>query len=454
MGKVQVARRQTRRQRRTRWPCPPMWLCPQVRILREMGPNSSGRRVAVTGMGFITPIGNDVETVWSNMIEGVSGVGPITYFDTTNFDTKIAAQVKGFNPEDYMDKKTARHIGRYCQFALVASQQALAQANLNPAEMDPDDVGVIVSSAMGGMEEIEKSHTALMERGPKRISPSTVSRMMPEMAAGTVAIQTGAGGPNYAIFSACASGAHAIGEASEIIKRGDAVAMLTGGSEAAITPLAIGAFSQIKAQSERNDEPEMACRPFDLGRDGFVVGEGSVMLVLEDMEHAKKRGAKILAEIAGYGASADMYHFTAPHPEGKGAIRAMRRALEKSGVELTDVGYINAHGTSTQLGDVAETKAIKSVFGEHAQKLAVSSTKSVHGHLLGAAGAIEAAACVLALNRGMLPPTINLDQPDPQCDLDYVPNKARKVEVKVAISNSFGFGGHNATLVINGPDRH
>jgi 3-oxoacyl-[acyl-carrier-protein] synthase II len=318
--------------------------------------------------------------------------------------------------------------------------------------MDPDDVGVIVSSAMGGMEEIEKSHTALMERGPKRISPFTVSRMMPEMAAGTVAIHTGAGGPNYAIVSACASGAHAIGEASEIIKRGDAVAMLAGGSEAAITPLVMGAFCQIKATSERNDEPERACRPFDLGRDGFVVGEGSVMLVLEDMEHAKKRGAKILAEIAGYGASADMYHFTAPHPEGKGAIRAMRRALEKSGVELTDVGYINAHGTSTQLGDVAETKAIKSVFGEHAQKLAVSSTKSVHGHLLGAAGAIEAAVCVLALNRGMLPPTINLDQPDPECDLDYVPNKARKVDVKVAISNSFGFGGHNATLVINGPD--
>jgi 3-oxoacyl-[acyl-carrier-protein] synthase II len=252
-----------------------------------MGPNSNGRRVAVTGMGFITPIGNDVETVWSNMIEGVSGVGPITYFDTSNFDTKIAAQVKGFNPEEYIDRKTARHIGRYCQFALVASQQALAQANLNPAEMDPDDVGVIVSSAMGGMEEIEKSHTALMERGPKRISPFTVSRMMPEMAAGTVAIHTGAGGPNYAIVSACASGAHAIGEASEIIKRGDAVAMLAGGSEAAITPLTMGAFCQIKATSERNDEPEKACRPFDLGRDGFVVGEGSVMLVLEDMEHAK-----------------------------------------------------------------------------------------------------------------------------------------------------------------------
>src|SRR6202049_2096696 len=297
-----------------------------------MTSNSNGRRVAVTGMGFITPIGNDVETVWSNMIEGVSGIGRITHFDTTIFDCKIAGEVKGFNPEEYMDRKTARHIGRYCQFALAASKQALAQ------------------SGLGGMEEIEKSHTQLMERGPKRISPFTVPMMIADMAAGIVAIHTHAGGPNYAIVSACASGSHGIGEASEIIKRGDAVAMLAGGSEATITPLTMRAFSQIKAVSERNDEPEKACRPFDLGRDGFVMSEGSVMLVLEEMEHAKKRGAKIFAEVAGYGATADMYHFTAPQPEGKGAMRAMRRALEKSGVELTDVGYINAHGTSTKLG--------------------------------------------------------------------------------------------------------
>ncbi len=402
-------------------------------------------------MGFITPIGSDVETVWSNLVEGVSGVVSITRFDTTLFDTKIAAEVKGFNPEDYMDKKTARHIGRYCQFALAASKLALAESGLNPADMDPDDVGVIVSSGIGGMEEIEKSHTALIERGPKRISPFTVPMMIADMAAGIVAIHTHAGGPNYAIVSACASGSHGIGEAAEIIKRGAAVAMLAGGSEATITPLTMGAFCQIKATSERNDEPEKACRPFDIGRDGFVMGEGSVMMVLEDMEHAKKRGAKVLAEIVGYGASADMYHFTAPHPEGNGAMRAMRRALETSGVEVTDVGYVNAHGTSTKLGDVAETKAIKAVFGDHAHHLAVSSTKSVHGHLLGAAGAIEAAACVLALNRGMLPPTINLDDPDPECDLDYVPNKARKADIKVAMSNSFGFGGHNATLVIKGP---
>ncbi len=417
-----------------------------------MTSHSNGRRVAVTGLGFITPIGSDIETVWSNMVEGVSGVGHITRFNTDGFDTKIAAEVKSFNPEDYMDRKTARHIGRYCQFALAASKQALSMANLDPAQMNPEDVGVIVSSGIGGMEEIEKSHTALMERGPKRISPFTVPMMIADMAAGIVAIHTQAGGPNYAIVSACASSAHGIGEASEIIKRGDAIAMLAGGSEATITPLTMGAFCQIKATSERNDEPEKACRPFDIGRDGFVMGEGSVMFVLEDMDHAKRRGAKIYAEIAGYGASADMYHFTAPQPEGMGAARAMKQALEKSGVDTTEVGYVNAHGTSTKLGDIAETKAIKSVFGDHAYKLAVSSTKSVHGHLLGGAGAIEAAACVMALDRGLVPPTINLDNQDPECDLDYVPNRARKADVNVAISNSFGFGGHNATLVIKKPN--
>jgi len=414
-----------------------------------MNPHSNGhKRVAVTGMGFITPIGNDQETVWSNMVEGVSGIGPLTRFDTTGYDTKIAGEVKNFNAEDYMDRKTARHIGRYCQFALGATKQALAQSGLNPAEMNPDDVGVIVSSGIGGLEEIEKSHTMLIQRGPKRISPFTVPMMIADMAAGIVAIHTKAGGPNYAIVSACASGSHGIGEAAEIIKRGDAKAMLAGGAEATITPLTLGAFCQIKATSERNDEPERACRPWDIDRDGFVMGEGSVMFVLEDMEFAKQRGAHVIAEIAGYGASADMYHFTAPHPEGAGASRAMKRALQNSGIDPKDVGYINAHGTSTRLGDLAETKAIKDVFGEQAYKLAISSTKSVHGHLLGAAGAIEAAACVMAINNGMIPPTINLDNQDPECDLDYVPNRARKADVKVAMSNSFGFGGHNATLII------
>ena len=409
---------------------------------------ANGRRVAVTGLGFVTPIGNDLETVWSSLVEGVSGVGPITHFDTSEYSTKIAAEVKGFEPDRYMDRKTARHLGRYCQFALAAAKQALDQARLDPSQMDPDSVGVIVSSGVGGMDEIERNHTALLQRGVRRISPFTVPMMICDMGAGVVAMHCGAGGPNYAIVSACASSSHGIGEAHEIIKRGDAQAMLAGGAEATITPLTMGAFCQIKAVSERNEEPEKACRPFDIDRDGFVMGEGAVMLVLEELEFARARGARILAEIAGYGASADMYHFTAPHPEGAGAVRAMRRALEKAGMEPHEVDYVNAHGTSTKLGDVAETRAIHQVFGDHAEKLAVSSTKSVHAHLLGAAGAIEAAACVLAIDRGQLPPTINLDNQDPECDLDYVPNRARAARVGVAISNSFGFGGHNATLVI------
>jgi 3-oxoacyl-[acyl-carrier-protein] synthase II len=413
---------------------------------------SNGTRVAVTGMGFVTPIGHDPETVWSNLVEGVSGVGQITRFDTSAYSTRIAAEVKGFDAEKYMDRKTARNLGRYCQFALAAAKMALAQADLDPAEMEPDDVGVIVSSGIGGMEEIEKSHTSLLERGVKRISPFTVPMMIADMAAGIVAIHTRAGGPNYAIVSACASSGHGIGESAEIIKRGDAKAMIAGGAEATITPLTMGAFCQIKATSERNDEPEKASRPFDLARDGFVMGEGAVIFVLEDMELARERGARVLAEVAGYGASADMHHFVAPHPEGQGAVRAMRRAIAKARVEPEEVGYINAHGTSTKLGDIAETRAIKEVFGNHAYKLAVSSTKSVHAHLLGAAGAMEAAATVMALERGVLPPTINLDDPDPECDLDYVPNKPRKAQVDVALSNSFGFGGHNATLVLRRPD--
>jgi len=407
----------------------------------------NGRRVAVTGLGFVTPIGNDVETVWSNLVEGVSGVGPITHFDASSYTTRIAAEVKGFEPERYMDRKTARHIGRYCQFALAASQQALAEARLDPAQMDPDDVGVIVSSGIGGMEEIEKSHTALMERGVRRISPFTVPMMIADMAAGIVAMHTKAGGPNYAIVSACASSGHGIGEAAEIIKRGDARAMLAGGAEATITPLTMGAFCQIKAVSERNDEPEKACRPFDLGRDGFVMGEGAVMFVLEDLEFARERGARVLAELIGYGASADMHHFTAPHPEGAGAIRAMRKALKKAAVRPEQVDYVNAHGTSTKLGDIAETKAIKEVFGEHAHRLAVSSTKSVHAHLLGAAGAMEAAACVLAIDRGLIPPTINLDDQDDALSLDVAAHKARPLDIPAALNNSFGFGGHNVALV-------
>jgi 3-oxoacyl-[acyl-carrier-protein] synthase II len=408
--------------------------------------------VAVTGMGFVTPIGHDVETVWSNLVEGVSGVGPITRFDTEQHSCKIAAEVRNFDAADYMDRKTARNIGRFCQFALAASKMAVEESGLVPGEMNPDDVGVIVSTAIGGMEEIEKNQTVLLERGVRRVSPFTVPMMIPDMGSGLVAMHLRAGGPNYSVVSACASSAHGIGEAAEIIKRGDAVAMIAGGTEATITPLTLGAFCQIKAVSERNDEPERACRPFDVGRDGFVMAEGAVMMVLEDYEHARKRGARIQAEIIGYGASADMYHYVAPHPEGLGAARAMRKALERAGLDPTEIGYVNAHGTSTKVGDIAETKAIKEVFGDHAYKLAVSSTKSVHAHLLGGAGAMEAAATILAIGRGLLPPTINLENQDPECDLDYVPNKARKADVQYAISNSFGFGGHNATLVIRRPD--
>lgn len=409
-------------------------------------------RVVVTGIGLVTPIGHDQETVWSNLVEGVSGVGPITRFDTTDYSCRIAAEVKDFDPTLYMDRKTARNLGRYCQFALAASKQALAEAGLDPGEHDPDDVGVIVSSGIGGMEEIEKSHTALMERGVRRISPFTVPMMIADMAAGIVAMHTHAGGINYALVSACASSGHALGEAMEIIKRGDARAMLAGGAEATITPLTMGAFCQIKAVSERNEEPEKACRPFDAGRDGFVMGEGGVMFVLEDLDFARDRGAPIIAEIAGYGATADMYHFVAPDPEGRGNMRAMRMALRKADVRPEEVDYINAHGTSTKIGDIAETRGIKEVFGEHATRLQISSTKSVHAHLLGAAGAMEAAACVMALRHGMVPPTINLDTPDPECDLDYVPNRARKADLRVTLSNSFGFGGHNASLVIRKPE--
>ncbi|MDQ6691608.1 MAG: beta-ketoacyl-ACP synthase II [Candidatus Dormibacteraeota bacterium] len=409
---------------------------------------SSGLRVAITGMGFVTPLGNDTETVWANLVEGVSGVGPITLFDTAQHSAKIAAEVRDFDAGNYMDRKTARHIGKFCQFALAASKMAVEQSGLVPSEMDPDEVGVIVSTAIGGMEEIEKGQTTLLERGVRRISPFTVPMMIPDMGSGIVAMHLKAGGPNYSVVSACASSAHGIGEAAEIIKRGDATAMIAGGAEATITPLTLGAFCQIKAVSERNDEPEKACRPYDIDRDGFVMGEGSVMLVLEEWNHAQDRGARILGEIVGYGASADMYHYTAPQPEGLGAVRAMRKAIAKAGIEPEQVGYINAHGTSTKLGDIAETRAIKEVFGDHARKLAISSTKSMHAHLLGGAGALEAGVTVLALDRGMLPPTINLDNPDPECDLDYVPNQARKADVEYALSNSFGFGGHNATLVI------
>jgi 3-oxoacyl-[acyl-carrier-protein] synthase II len=409
-------------------------------------------QVAVTGMGFVTPIGCDLETVWSSLVEGRSGVGPITRFDAGEYPARIAAEVRGFDPLDHMDRKTARHTSRYCQFALAAARQALAHAGLDVSSLEPGRVGAVLSSGVGGLDEIERNHRVLLERGFDRMSPFTLPMMLTDSAAGLIAIETGAVGPNYGVVSACASSAHGIGEAAAVIQRGEATAMLAGGAESCITPFAIGAFCRIRAVSQRNDEPERACRPWDVDRDGFVMGEGAAVLVLEELEFALGRGATPLAIVAGCGASADGHHITAPHPGGVGAERAMRAALEGAGVRPDEVGYVNAHGTSTRLGDVAETRAIERVFGEHAGRLLVSSTKSVHGHLLGAAGALEAAACVLAIQRGLVPPTINLDSRDPECDLDFVPHRARPAKVDVAISNSFGFGGHNATLVLRRPE--
>ena len=407
-----------------------------------------GVRVAVTGIGMVTPLGTGVEEVWEALVRGQSGVRAITSFDASSYPTRIAGEIRDFDPEAYMDRKTARHAARYCQLGLAEARLAVEDSGLDPESMDPDTVGVVVSSAAGGMEEIERSHTVLMQRGVSRISPFMAPMMITDMAAGLIAIEMHAGGPNYAVVSACASGAHALADAAEVIRRGDAVAMIAGGAEAGITPLLMGAFCQMSALSRRNDDPERASRPFDTGRDGFVMSEGAVVMVLEEMDHARARGAVIWGELLGAGSSADMYHFTAPDPAGRGAARAMAAALRHADVSPAAVGYINAHGTSTALGDIAESLAIHQVMGEHANRVAVSSTKSMTGHLLGAAGALEAAVCLLAMRRGVIPPTINLEEQDPRCDLDYVPNVARQADVRVSLSNSFGFGGHNACLVL------
>jgi 3-oxoacyl-[acyl-carrier-protein] synthase II len=407
-----------------------------------------GVRVAVTGIGMVTPLGTGVEVVWEALVSGRSGVRAIAGFDASSYPTRIAGEIPDFDPELYMDRKTARHAARYCQLGLAAARLAVEGSGLRPQAMEPDAVGVVVSSAAGGMEEIERGHAVLMERGVSRISPFMAPMMITDMAAGLIAIEMQAGGPNYAVVSACASGAHALADAAEVIRRGDAVAMIAGGAEAGITPLLMGAFCQMSALSRRNEEPARASRPFDTGRDGFVMSEGAVVMVLEEMEHATARGAVIWGELLGAGSSADMYHFTAPDPNGRGAARAMAAALKHAGLSPEAVGYINAHGTSTALGDIAETLAIHQVMGEHAARVAVSSTKSMTGHLLGAAGAMEAAVCLLAMQRGVIPPTINLEDQDPRCDLDYVPNVARRADVLVSLSNSFGFGGHNACLVL------
>lgn len=398
-------------------------------------------------MGVVTALGSDLETFWNNLIAGKSGVTRIESFDPSEFPTQIAAEIKDFNPEDYIDKKEARRMDRFVQFAVAASKMAMRDAGLEPGtNIDPERVGVMVGSGIGGLSTWEEQHTILLEKGPKRVSPFFIPMMIANMASGQISMITGAKGPNSTAVTACATGTHSIGDSFKLIQRGDADAMICGGAEAAIRPTGIAGFCAMRAMSTRNDEPEKASRPFDIGRDGFVMGEGSGVLVLESLEHAVKRGARIYAEVIGYGMSGDAYHMTEPDPDG--AARCMKRALKDAGIEPEAIDYINAHGTSTPIGDRSETTAIKMAFGDHAYKLAVSSTKSMTGHLLGAAGGIEAVILALTLKNGVIAPTINLDNPDPECDLDYVPNAARKSDVRTALSNSFGFGGHNATIVM------
>jgi 3-oxoacyl-[acyl-carrier-protein] synthase II len=407
-------------------------------------------RVVVTGMGAITPVGNSVEKMWTNLLAGKSGIHRITRFDPTPFAVQIAAEVQDFKIEDYaeyIDRKEARRIDLFIQYTIAATAEALKDAGLKIDEANADEVGALIGSGIGGLKTMEDSARTLFEKGPMRVSPFTGTYMIPNMAAGEVAIIFGARGPNFSIASACATGTHAIGEAYEIVKRGDAQAMITGGTEASLTELGLAAFHRTQAMSTRNDDPAHASRPFDAKRDGFVFGDGAGILIFESLESATARGARILAEVVGYAATDDAYHISAPVEGGAGAAKAMRRALRKAGLKPEEVTYINAHGTSTPLNDVAETTAIKTVFGEYAYKIPISSTKSMLGHLLGAAGAVEAIATVKTMETGMIHPTINYEFPDPLCDLDYVPNQARGADVRVAMSNSFGFGGHNASIV-------
>ena len=402
----------------------------------------------ITGAGVISPIGNSLQEFWDHLLRGQSGAGPITRFDAAAFETRFACEVKGFTTEGVMDRKEAKRMDRFVQFAVVASHEAIRTAGLDLETIDRNRVGVVIGSGIGGMETFEEQHTSLLQKGPRRVSPFFIPMMIVDMAAGQVSIQLGLKGPNFATVSACASGAHAIGEAMRLIRAGDADVMLAGGSEATITPMAMAGFSSARALSTRNDDPTRASRPFDSDRDGFVIGEGAAVLVLESEAHARRRGAQPYCELAGYGATGDAYHMTAPCVDGEGAARAMQRALEDAHLVPNDVQHINAHGTSTPAGDPAEVAAIKRVFGEHAGRLMVSSTKSMTGHLLGAAGGLEAVATALTVARGVVPPTINLERPDPTCDLDFVPNQARTLRVTAALSNSFGFGGHNVTLAV------
>ncbi|MDR7400700.1 MAG: beta-ketoacyl-ACP synthase II [Armatimonadota bacterium] len=406
------------------------------------------RRVVVTGVGVVTPIGIGKEAFWASLVAGRSGVRRISRFDPSAFDTQIAAEVLDFDPTAFMDRKDVRRNDRFVQFAYAAARMALDDAGFTITPRNAGEVGVLIGSGIGGAETWENQHQTLLERGPGRVSPFFIPMIIINMASGIVSILTGARGPNSAVVTACATGGHAIGDAMRIIQRGEATAMLAGGTEAAITPLSVAGFCSMKAMSTRNDEPHRACRPFDAGRDGFVMGEGAGVVLLEDLGHALRREARIYCELVGYGMSADAYHITQPDPEAEGATRSMANALRDAGIDPAEVDYINAHGTSTPYNDRTETLAIKRVLGPHARRVAVSSTKSMTGHLLGAAGGVELIACALAIERQVLPPTINYEVPDPDCDLDYVPNRARPAEVRVAMSNAFGFGGHNATLVV------
>ena len=406
------------------------------------------RRVVVTGLGLVTPLGIGVDETWTALCKGQSGISEITRFDASSFDTKIAGEVKDFNPKDFLSKKEAKRTQRFIAYAIAASRMALEDSRLAIDRTNENRVGVLTGCGLGGLRLLEKTTVALQEKGPQRVTPFFIPMIIGNMAPGMISIYLGAKGPNSSISTACASGTHAVGDAFRIIKRGDADAMITGGVESVITPTCIAGFNAMKALSTRNDEPERASRPFDRERDGFVVGEGSGIMVLETLEAALERGARIYAEICGYGMSGDGFHMAAPAPEGEGAARCMAAALSDAEMTGNEIDYINAHGTSTQLNDVYETKAIKSVFKEKASSIAVSSTKSMTGHLLGGAGGIETVFTALAISDGIIPPTINLDHPDEECDLDYVPNQARKMVVKSAMTNSFGFGGTNATLIL------
>jgi 3-oxoacyl-[acyl-carrier-protein] synthase II len=408
----------------------------------------SRRRVVVTGLGLVSPVGIGVEPSWQSLVAGRSGIGPITQFDASTYPTRIAGEVKNFEPGDFMDKKEARRNDRFIQLGLAAADMAVKDSGLDLDKEDPEQIGCIVGAGMGGLGTIEENRTLLTDRGLKRLSPFFIPSLIINLAPGQISLRYGFKGPNFSTVSACATGNHSIGDALLYIERGLADVMVAGGCEATITPLGVGGFCAARAMSERNDAPEKASRPFDKGRDGFVAGEGAGILILEEYEHARKRGARIYAELAGYGASADAYHITSPAPEGEGGQRAMKMALKFAGINADQVGYVNTHGTSTPQGDVAECQAINKVFGDHARNgLVVSSTKSMTGHLLGAAGGLEAVISVLALSRGLVPPTINVEEQDPLCQLDVVPNVAREKQLDVVISNSFGFGGTNSVLL-------